>query len=86
MLTNSSASHVRSAPDPANSAKPGVFFSPRGVQAVRQNDFRYAIDRYQVAASWGYRPAEYNLGVIYFKGGAASRSTGRGDGVVCAGR
>ncbi len=35
--------------------------------------FRYAVDRYQVAASWGYKPAQYNLGIIYFKGEGGTR-------------
>jgi hypothetical protein len=68
MLMNSSASHVQSMLDPANSAKPGEAFFAQGVQAVRQNDYRYAADRYEVAASWGYKPAQYNLGIIYFNG------------------
>jgi hypothetical protein len=68
MLTNSSAAHAQSMLDPANSAKPGEMFFSQGVQAVRQNDYRYAADRYEVAASWGYKPAQYNLGIIYFNG------------------
>ena len=43
-------------------------FFALGVQAFRKGDYRHAIDMYKVAASWAYKPAEYNLAVMYFKG------------------
>jgi len=68
MLSNSATTRTNASLDPENSARPGEAFFARGVKAVRKNDYEFAIDMYQVAASWGYKPAEYNLGVIYFKG------------------
>ena len=53
---------------PESDGRPGVKFFTLGVQAFRKGDFRHAIDMYKVAASWAYKPAEYNLGVMYFKG------------------
>ncbi|ODU91847.1 MAG: hypothetical protein BGP23_02285 [Lysobacterales bacterium 66-474] len=53
---------------PESDGRPGVKFFTLGVQAFRKGDYRHAIDMYKVAASWAYKPAEYNLGVMYFKG------------------
>lgn len=53
---------------PESDGRPGVQFFILGVQAFREGDYRHAIDMYQVAASWAYKPAEYNLGVMFLKG------------------
>ena len=53
---------------PESDGRPGVKFFTLGVQAFRKGDYAHAIDMYKVAASWAYKPAEYNLGVMYFKG------------------
>lgn len=53
---------------PAADGRPGMKFFAYGVVAYRKGDYRHAIDMYQVAASWAYKPAEYNLGLMYFNG------------------
>jgi TPR repeat protein len=53
---------------PESDGRPSVKFFTLGVQAFRKGDYRHAIDMYKVAASWAYKPAEYNLAVMYFKG------------------
>ncbi len=53
---------------PESDGRPGVKFFTLAVQAVRQGDDAHAVDMYKVAASWAYKPAEYNLGVMYFRG------------------
>ncbi|MEP6485456.1 MAG: sel1 repeat family protein [Rudaea sp.] len=50
------------------SATPGEYFFQRGVAAIKANDYRHAVEMYKVAASWAYKPAEFNLGVIFAKG------------------
>jgi hypothetical protein len=49
-------------------AVPGEYFFRLGVEAINKQDYRYAITLYKIAASWAYKPAEYNLGVIFVKG------------------
>jgi TPR repeat protein len=57
------------APDTVlESARPGEYFFGQGVLAVRSKDYRHAVAMYQVAASWAYKTAEYNLGVMYARG------------------
>jgi TPR repeat protein len=51
-----------------DSATPGKYYFDLGVDAIKKHDYRHAIAMYKVAASWGYKPAEYNLGVIFAKG------------------
>ena len=51
-----------------DSAVPGEYFFFKGVEAIKKDDYRHAVAMYKVAASWGYKPAEYNLGVIFAKG------------------
>jgi hypothetical protein len=53
---------------PDDSARPGEKFFYDGVRAYGKDDYSFAIDRYRVSASWGYKPAEYNLGVMYTTG------------------
>jgi hypothetical protein len=50
------------------SATPGEIYFDLGVKAVKSKDYPHALEMYNVAASWAYKPAEYNLGVIYAKG------------------
>ncbi len=51
-----------------DSAVPGEYFFYKGVEAIKHDDLRHAVAMYKVAASWAYKPAEYNLGVIFAKG------------------
>jgi hypothetical protein len=67
MLNRNTTSQTRGAP-PSESARPGETFFAKGVTAVRKDDYAFAINMYQVSASWAYKPAQYNLGVIYTKG------------------
>ncbi|MGH8233061.1 MAG: tetratricopeptide repeat protein, partial [Rhodanobacteraceae bacterium] len=39
-----------------------------GMLAYTRKDYKHAIHMLEVAASWAYKPAEYNLGVMYFQG------------------
>jgi len=58
--------------------RPGVYYFDLGVQAFKKGDYRHAIDMYKVAASWAYKPAEYNLGIMYFKGQGIPADRARG--------
>jgi len=53
---------------PADSARPGEMFFGKGVTAVNKKDYKFAVQMYQTSATWAYKPAQYNLGVIYFTG------------------
>jgi len=53
---------------PDDSARPGEKFFYDAVRAYRKDDYSFAVNMYQVSSSWGYKPAEYNLGVMYTTG------------------
>ncbi|WP_460878892.1 tetratricopeptide repeat protein [Rhodanobacter koreensis] len=53
---------------PESDGRPGVYFFYLGAYAVQQKDYAHAIAMYKVAASWAYKPAEYNLAVMYLNG------------------
>src|SRR5579875_1486500 len=53
---------------PESDGRPGVYYFDLGVRAFKKGDYRHASDMYKVAASWAYKPAEYDLGIMYFKG------------------
>ncbi|MGA9421923.1 MAG: sel1 repeat family protein [Rhodanobacteraceae bacterium] len=53
---------------PVAEARPGPRYFQQGVDAFKKGDPAFAIEMYRVAASWGYKKAEYNLGVMYAKG------------------
>lgn len=65
------ASGISSSEDftsPESDARPGVYFFKIAAKAFERKQYRYAIEMYKVSASWAYKPAEYNLGVMYYRG------------------
>jgi hypothetical protein len=53
---------------PEADGRPGEYFFNVAAQAFEKKQYRHAINMYKVAASWAYKPAEYNLGLMYFRG------------------
>lgn len=53
---------------PEADGRPGEYYFQLGVNAFYKKDYAHAIAMYKVAASWAYKPAEFNLGLIYFQG------------------
>lgn len=53
---------------PQDDALPGEYYFGLAVRALKKKDYSFAINMYKVAASWAYKPAEYNLGVMYAQG------------------
>jgi hypothetical protein len=53
---------------PEEDGRPGQYYFLKAVDAVQHHNYRFAIDMYQTAASWAYKPAQYNLAVMYMKG------------------
>jgi hypothetical protein len=53
---------------PEADARPGEYYFMVAVHAFRKNDFAFAVQMYEVAASWAFKPAEYNLAVMYARG------------------
>jgi len=67
-VDDSSKSVDRSFNTPTDDGRPGEYFFALGVQAVKKGDYEHAMAMYKVSASWAYKPAEYNLGVMYLSG------------------
>lgn len=59
-------------------ARPGEYYFALGVKAVRDRDYEHAVEMYKVAASWAYKPAEYNLAIMYYKGDGVPADHARG--------
>jgi len=53
---------------PEADARPGEYYFLLAVHAYHKNDFAFAIQMYEVAAAWAYKPAEYNLAIMYARG------------------
>src|ERR1043165_3965087 len=53
---------------PESDARPGTYYFMEGAYAYRKRDYTFAIQMYQVSASWAYKPAEYNIAVMYARG------------------
>jgi hypothetical protein len=53
---------------PEADARPGEYYFLLAVHAFRKNDFTFAIQMYEVAAAWAFKPAEYNLAIMYSRG------------------
>lgn len=54
--------------EPSSSARPGVYFFKKGVDAFRKDQTKFAIEMYETSAAYAYKPAQYNLAVMYAKG------------------
>lgn len=53
---------------PEEDGRPGQYYFYKAVDAIKHQQYKFAIDMYQVSASWAYKPAAYNLAVMYLKG------------------
>jgi len=53
---------------PEADARPGTYYFMEGATAFRKKDYTFAIQMYEVSASWAYKPAEYNIAVMYARG------------------
>ena len=53
---------------PEDSARPGETFFYKAARAQSKGNIPLAANMFRVAASWAYKPAQYNLGVMYFNG------------------
>ena len=53
---------------PEEDGRPGQYFYYRAVDAMKHKQYKFAIDMYETSASWAYKPAQYNLAVMYAKG------------------
>jgi hypothetical protein len=53
---------------PEEDGRPGQYYFYRAVEAIKHKEYRFAIDMYQTSASWAYKPAQYNLAVMYLNG------------------
>ncbi|WP_109127388.1 sel1 repeat family protein [Dyella sp. C11] len=65
---NSTEDNTRAFNTPTDDGRPGEYFFVLGVQAAKKGDYRHAMDMYKISAYWAYKPAEYNLGVMYLSG------------------
>jgi hypothetical protein len=63
---------------PEADARPGQYYFLLAVHAYRKNDFSFAIQMYEVAAAWAFKPAEYNLAVMYARGQGVAVDLPRG--------
>ncbi|HXE67047.1 MAG TPA: hypothetical protein VN630_08405 [Rhodanobacteraceae bacterium] len=48
--------------------RPGMKYFLDGAEAFSRKDYHHAIYMYKVAASWADKSAEYDLGLVYFRG------------------
>jgi Sel1 repeat-containing protein len=53
---------------PEEDGRPGQYYFYKAVDAVKHKQYKFAVDMYETAASWAYKPAAYNLAVMYMKG------------------
>jgi TPR repeat protein len=63
---------------PVADGRPGQYYFELGSLAFHDKDYSHAVNMYQVAASWAYKPAEYNLGLMYFRGEGVPVDRARG--------
>lgn len=57
---------------------PGTYFFHKGCEAYARGDPRAAIELWAVAASWGQKSAQYNLGIAHYRGQGVARDAAQG--------
>lgn len=57
---------------------PGTYFFRKGCEAWKKGKVSDAIHLWEVAASWGQKSAQYNLGIAWYKGDGVARNTALG--------
>lgn len=78
MSYRSDSNSSRNSGTPEDSARPGESYFYKAVKAIGKKDYKFAVDMYEVAASWAYKPAQYNLGVMYVTGEGVPMDKPRG--------
>lgn len=63
---------------PESDGRPGVYYFNLGAEAFRKGDYRHAVEMYKVAASWAYKPAEYDLALMYYRGNGVPKDRALG--------
>lgn len=63
---------------PESDGRPGVKAYREGMYAYNRHDYKHAVEMLKVAASWAYKPAQYNLGAMYFEGEGVPRDRALG--------
>lgn len=63
---------------PEADGRPGEYYFLKGAEAFQKKEYSFSIQMYEVAASWAFKPAEYNLGVIYARGQGVAADLPRG--------
>ena len=53
---------------PEDDGRPAEYYFRLGAYAFQRKDYAHAVRMYEVAASWAYKPAQFNLGVMYARG------------------
>jgi hypothetical protein len=54
--------------DSPGSARPGLYYFNKGAKAFKKGQPTFAIEMYETSAAYAYKPAQYNLAIIYAKG------------------
>ena len=57
---------------------PGTYFFRKGCEAFKHGQVNDAIHLWEVAASWGQKSAQYNLGIAWYKGEGVDRDVALG--------
>ena len=65
-------------PEPQSRFKRGHYFLEKGTQAFRRGQLDSALHRWDVSAYWGHKIAQYNLGLMHFKGVGVPADHARG--------
>lgn len=54
--------------DPPGRVFPGKYFDWKAQFYLRMHDYRAALEMFELAGFWAYKPAQYNAGMMYFEG------------------
>lgn len=68
----------QSCPESFEHAMPGVYYYCVGIRDIARGDNDRARSMLEIAASWGSKPAQFTLGVGYYKGDVQPLDRGRG--------
>lgn len=65
-------------PEPTSRFVRGNYFLEKGTEAFRRGQLESALYRWDISAYWGHKIAQYNLGLMHFKGVGVPADHARG--------
>jgi len=79
LITGLGPAYLLASDDTAEAdGRPGEYFFLKGVEAFRKQQYKFAVEMYEVASAWAFKPAQFNLAIMHARGQGLPQDVPRG--------